>query len=89
MRNIDELILKIITPNKIIYQGEISYIKVRTTVGDIGILSNHTSYVGLINDGMVVIKDLNENKKKFICGNGIIKAKNNIVLIAVTTATSE
>lgn len=56
MRNIDELILKIITPNKIIYQGEISYIKVRTTVGDIGILSNHTSYVGLINDGMVVTK---------------------------------
>ena len=55
------------TPNKIIYQGEISYIKVRTTVGDIGILSNHTSYVGLINDGMVVIKDLNENKKQFIC----------------------
>lgn len=89
MRNIDELILKIMTPNKIIYQGEISYIKVRTTVGDIGILSNHTSYVGLINDGMVVIKDLNENKKQFICENGSIKAKNNIVLIAVTTATSE
>ena len=89
MINIDGLILKIITPNKIIYQGEVRYIKARTTVGDVGILSNHVPYIGLINNSVVVIKDLNENKKQFICQNGIINVKNNIALIAAQTATSE
>ena len=37
--------LRVVTPDRIFYDGEASFLSVRTTSGDVGILANHSRYV--------------------------------------------
>jgi len=54
--------LKILTPEKIIYQDDISKLVVPTEVGEIGILPNHSPLVSIVKPGEIRIEKEGQNE---------------------------
>ena len=73
--------LKIITPEKIFFEGETSQVIVRTSEGDIGILANHISLVADLPSGPVKIKQENGDWHTAAVSTGLIKVGGNKVSI--------
>lgn len=75
--------LKIITPEKLFFDGKTENIIVRTTEGDIGILANHISYVAALPAGPLKIKtDSGEFRVAAVSGGTIKVSKKGVVIIA-------
>ena len=81
MNNFD---LKIVTLDGLIYDGEVSSVVARTTVGDVCILKNHSDYVGAIEIGKVKIKTEKEVRLG-ACAGGFLSVSGNKVRIVATT----
>lgn len=74
--------LRIITPEKIFFDGDTEQITVRTTEGDIGILARHENFVSILPSGAMKIKINNEFRIAAV-SEGIIKvSKNETTIIA-------
>jgi F-type H+-transporting ATPase subunit epsilon len=72
--------LTVITPEKIIYEGDIKEIVVNTAAGELGILPHHINLFTRVIPGELVIK---EQKKEHYLGltGGFLEVKNNVVTI--------
>lgn len=75
--------LKIITPEKIFFDGETEQITVRTTEGDTGILAGHERYVANLPSGPVKIK-VDGNFKLAALSEGTVKVSKDSVTIIAT-----
>ena len=77
------MILEIITPEKELYNGTVSSVKVPGSAGEFEILNNHASIVSsLINGNIRVINDKQE-ELNFNIKSGVIEMqKNKIVILA-------
>ena len=64
--------LRVITPEKIFFDGDIEQLIVRTTEGDIGILAKHENYVAELPSGAMKIKIDGEFKLAAV-STGIVK----------------
>ena len=75
--------LEIITPEKELYNGTVSSVKVPGGAGEFEILNNHASIVSsLINGNIRVIND-NQEELNFNIKSGVIEMqKNKIVILA-------
>ena len=75
--------LEIITPEKELYNGTVTSVKVPGSAGEFEILNNHASIVSsLINGNIRVINDQQE-KLNFNIKSGVIEMqKNKIVILA-------
>jgi F-type H+-transporting ATPase subunit epsilon len=68
--------LKIFTPEKIVFQGEVDSISLPTPGGMITVLSKHTSLVTPLSGGEVKIQS-KDGIKKFIGEGGVFEIANN------------
>ena len=77
------MILEIITPEKELYNGTVTSVKVPGSAGEFEILNNHASIVSsLINGNIRVIND-NQEELNFNIKSGVIEMqKNKIVILA-------
>ena len=73
--------LKIITPDKVFFDGETTQIIVRTTEGDIGILAHHISLVASLPAGPVRIMRDDGSWQTAAISNGLVKVGGNKVNI--------
>lgn len=73
--------LKIITPEKIFFDGETTQIIVRTTEGDIGILANHISLVADLPSGPLNVMQEDGSWKIAALSGGLMKVGGNKVSI--------
>ena len=55
--------LKIITPDRMFYEGEVSMVEFNTTEGEIGIYKKHVSTTVIISPGILTITEENETKE--------------------------
>lgn len=78
--------LKIVTPEKIFFDGETEQITIRTTEGDIGILANHIKYVCNIVAGPLKVKQENGEYREAALSEGILKVSEEGVTVLVSTA---
>ncbi len=76
--------LKIITPEKVFFDGETEQIVVRTTVGDVGILKGHEPYCAALGIGQMRIKIDGEFRHAATSG-GLIKVGKDETVILVQT----
>ena len=76
--------LRVVTPDRIFYDGEASFLSVRTTSGDVGILANHTRYVTPLVIGTLKIRTEEGDRFAAVAG-GFLKTGDNTVTI-VTSA---
>ncbi|MDE6762613.1 MAG: ATP synthase F1 subunit epsilon [Oscillospiraceae bacterium] len=73
--------LSVVTPEKVFFDGETSQIIVRTTVGDIGILANHTSLVADLPSGPLKVKQEDGSWRVAAISTGLLKVGGNKVSI--------
>lgn len=75
--------IKILTPEKKIFEGEVDVATVPTRLGHISILDNHTPLVSAISPGEIVIKN-KEKREVFMNEGGVVQTINNETSILLT-----
>lgn len=77
----NQLHLKIVTPEKEIFDGEVEEVVVTTSDGEIGILPHHTNLMAQIIPGEMRVK--NSGKMQIMAtGGGLLQMVNNTLVIA-------
>ncbi|MBR6045592.1 MAG: ATP synthase F1 subunit epsilon [Ruminococcus sp.] len=77
--------LRIITPDKVFYEGEAVSIIVKTAAGNIGILAGHTPYVANIVPSPLTVSENGTDSRVAAVSAGVVKVENGVVTV-VTTA---
>ncbi len=84
----DHLLLKIVTPEKEIFSGEVEMVNAVTRDGEIGILPHHISLMTQLKPGELRIK---QNGKEIIMavGSGLLQVAGETVTVATDMAEDE
>lgn len=79
--------LEILTPDKKVFEGEVTSVTVPGTLGSFQILKGHAAIISTLEDGEVVLKSNNAEEKRFFIKGGVVEAiHNKIVVLAEGTA---
>ncbi len=73
--------LEIITPEKKLYQGDISLIQVPGSKGSFEILNNHAPIISTLDAGMIKLEDKYGKTEYFEIDGGVIEAKFNKIIV--------
>ncbi len=78
--------LQIVTPDKILYQGPVVQVTVRTTEGDVGILAGHIRYAAILKTGVLTMKLENGEIRRAAVAGGVIKVSDERTTVMTTAA---
>ena len=81
-----ELHLKIVTPEKLIYDSEVSQVNVSTEQGEIGILPHHANLMAKLIPGELVIKKGGKMDSMAV-GDGFLQVADNVLTVMTDLAT--
>ncbi len=81
-----QLHLKIVTPEKLIFDEEVSQVNVSTEQGEIGILPNHANLMAKLEPGELVIKK-NGKADSMAIGDGFLQITDNVLTVMTDLAT--
>lgn len=81
-----QLHLKIVTPEKLIYDEEVSQVNASTEQGQIGILPNHANLMAKLEPGELIIKK-NGKVESLATGDGFLQIADNNLTIMTDLAT--
>ena len=84
VNNMDEFSLQVCTPEGITFDGKITSVTARSTVGDICIMRGHANYMTTIENGKIVIKT-GSDEITANCSGGFISVNDNKVRIFVNS----
>lgn len=73
--------LKIITPDRVFYEGEAIMVELRTTEGEIGVLKNHIPLTSVIAPGIIRIKESDTEVKTAALISGFVEILQDSVTI--------
>ena len=77
------MILEIITPEKEVFNGEVTSVKFPGTDGGFEILNNHAPIISTLEKGEIRIITNDKNTEKFDINGGVIEMqKNKIIVLA-------
>lgn len=76
--------LKVLTVDRVFFDGEVDRIVVRTTQGDVGILPNHVKYLAALGIGGLTILTEGMSRVAAIAGGFIDVSKEGTVILART-----
>lgn len=82
----DKLLLSILTPEKLLYSGEITSVVSQNNEGSFEILCNHTALVTVIVPTITVFTEKDGKKLKAFTSDGVLKVDNNKVEILCEAA---
>ncbi|TZF83136.1 ATP synthase F1 subunit epsilon [Pedobacter sp. BS3] len=74
--------LEILTPDKTVFEGEITSITVPGSAGSFEILKDHAPIISTLDDGQVIIRNGKDSQSLFIKGGVIEALRNSIVVLA-------
>ncbi|MDB5018932.1 MAG: H+transporting two-sector ATPase delta/epsilon subunit [Pedobacter sp.] len=74
--------LEILTPDKKVFEGEVTSVTVPGTLGSFQILKDHAPIISTLEDGPVIIKNGSEEQTFIIKGGVVEVLKNKIVVLA-------
>lgn len=83
-----QLLLKIVTPEKQIFNEEVSQVNVSTADGQLGILPNHANLMAKLAPGELVIKRGGKEESLAI-GTGFLQIANNTLTVMTDLAVEE
>ena len=75
------MLLDILTPEKLLYEGEIKSVKLPGTNGEFEILNNHAQIISTLSKGEICVTNTNNNKEKFNINGGVIEMQNNKIIV--------
>jgi len=75
--------LEIISPDKKLYSGEVSLVKLPGTKGSFEIMNNHAPIVSTLGKGKIKITDANKKSEYIEINGGVVEVqKNQIIILA-------
>mgnify|MGYP005768128715 FL=1 len=78
--------LTVVTPNRIAYDGEATFLLVRTTMGDVGIMAHHTNYAAPLVIGTMKVEFTSKDDAKLAAiGGGFVQVQNNEVTVVTSS----
>ncbi len=80
--------LKIVTPEKLIFDEEVSQVNAPTEDGQIGILPNHSNLMSKLQPGELIIKKSGKAESMAV-GNGFLQITDNVLTIMTDLAVTE
>ena len=75
------MFLEIITPEKKLFEGEVTSVKFPGTDGEFGVLNNHAPIISTLTKGSIVVIDNNKESKNFVINGGVIEMQNNKIIV--------
>jgi len=82
--------LKIVTPEKIIFSGEVKSLTVSTTTGDITILPNHIPLISQLAPGEIIVNSKEDKEELMAVSGGFVEVfPKRIVILADTAERAE
>lgn len=85
----DKIKFKIVTPEKIAYDGEGDSISIPTNEGEITVLPNHIPIISILDAGEVVVRNGGNEESLAVTGGFIEIGENEIVLLADASDRAE
>ena len=77
------MLLDILTPEKLLFQGEVKSLKLPGTNGEFEVLNNHAPIISTLSKGDIYITDTENKKQNFSINGGVIEMqKNKIIVLA-------
>ncbi len=73
--------LEIITPEKTLYEGEVSLVQLPGIDGSFEILNNHAPLISVLREGKIKVRDEHEKLQYFEIKGGVIEVLKNKVLV--------
>ncbi|MDR1667500.1 MAG: ATP synthase F1 subunit epsilon [Bacteroidales bacterium] len=77
------MLLEVITPQKTVFSGEVSLIKVPGSKGSFEILKNHAPVISTLSPGELKFAINDGEVRYYRTGNGVVEIKNNHVIVLV------
>lgn len=78
--------LKIVTPEKPIYEGDVVSVIARGEMGYLGVLSNHAPLVTNLIPGKLIYRDAQGATKTMRLGDGYLEVLNNCLTVLTASA---
>lgn len=78
--------LEIITPDKKVYEGEVTLIQLPGSKGSFTILNNHAPIISTLEAGTIKIKDSSEKEHFFKINGGVVEQLSNKLVVLVESA---
>ena len=76
----------IVTPDRILFDGQVQEIIARTTKGDVGILAGHVRYAAILKTGALTVKMENGEIRKAAVAGGVLKVSDESTTVMSTAA---
>ena len=73
--------LEIITPEKTLYEGEVSLVQLPGISGSFEILKNHAPLISVLQAGRIKIKEENKEEQFFEVNGGVVEVLQNKILV--------
>ncbi|WP_304063097.1 ATP synthase F1 subunit epsilon [Pedobacter glucosidilyticus] len=74
--------LEILTPDKKVFDGEVTSVTVPGTMGSFEVLNNHAPIISTLEKGQVIIRTASKTEKLIINGGAIEVIDNKIIVLA-------
>ena len=75
--------LEIITPEKVLFSGDIKIIKLPGVLGSFEIMRNHAPLISILTQGRIKVKETNGLLSYFNINSGLVEVSNNDVKVLV------
>ena len=75
------MILEILTPDKTIYQGEVTSVTVPGTLGSFEVLKDHAPIISTLEDGKVIIRTGNKSEEILFITGGVVEVLDNKIIV--------
>ncbi|WP_068268395.1 ATP synthase F1 subunit epsilon [Caviibacter abscessus] len=78
----NSLNVKVVSPMGIeLVLDDVSFIKVRGSKGDLGILPNHINFVTVLGEGQMLIRQGKNDEKSYFVSGGFLEVRENMVIV--------
>ena len=75
------MLLDILTPENLLFEGEIKSVKLPGTNGEFEILNNHAPIISTLSKGEICVTNTNNDREKFNINGGVIEMQNNKIIV--------
>ena len=75
------MLLEIITPERKLFEGEVTSVKFPGTDGEFGVLNNHAPIISTLTKGSIIVIDNSNKSKNFDINGGVIEMQNNKIIV--------
>lgn len=73
--------LEILTPDKKVFEGEVTSITLPGTMGSFEILNHHAPIISTLEDGKLVVRGSGKGEDVYLIHGGVVEASNNKVIV--------